>query len=314
MATSFLTALRDRFPESAIDVIISKGIEGLKNFMPYVNHFYLFSKATYPGLIGNYKFGREMARQKSYDFYFCLPFSFSSALTGFFARCTRRIGHRTEHRGFLFTDRYRLPDGLHVVEDYMNLLDNFFGEKVTFRPPKLTFGEPVNFKLPEGDYIVLNACSGPPSRFIPAEKSASIIVEVKRKYTCRIVLTGGPNEVEYIGLIENSLKDEVKVINLAGKTSITELGWVLKNAKAMITTDSGNAHFANAVGTPTVVLFGAGLQSRCHPYNDDIFRPLQLLDLECVPCRSEHCKFGDNRCLSGIENIKIFEALDDLLR
>jgi len=254
-----------------------------------------------------------ISKQAKYDLFFCLPSSFSAALTGFFTKSKKRIGHNTESRGFLFTNKYPLPPNLHVVEDYLNLLDNFFGEKIEFEPPTLEFEKPVDFYLPESQYLVLNVCSGPPSRFIPVAKSVNIIHELYARYNCKIILTGAPNEVDYIGQIEGLVKEEADVFNLAGKTSIIELGWVLKNAKAMITTDSGNAHYANATGTKTVVLFGAGLQSRCQPFNDKIFRPLQLLDLECVPCRFEHCKFGDNRCLANIDSSAIIASLDELI-
>jgi ADP-heptose:LPS heptosyltransferase len=141
-----------------------------------------------------------------------------------------------------------------------------------------------------------------------------LIDEINDRYPHPIVLTGAPFEKEYLDEITEKVKHKNQVLNYAGKTSIIELGWVLKHARVMITTDSGNAHYANAVGTPSVVLFGAGLQSRCHPYNKDILRSLQLLDLECVPCRSEQCKYGDNRCLTNIENEQIFAALDELIK
>ena len=247
MASAFLVALKRQFPDATIDVIMAKGLEGLKAFMPYVNHIYLFSKKEYSGPFGNYKFGREIAKYLKYDLFFCLPHSFSSAIAGFFTNSKRRIGHNTENRGFLFTDKYKLPPGLHVVEDYLNLLENYLGEKVTFNPPKLEFTENIDFSLPEKDYIVLNVRSGPPSRFIPIPKAVEIIKSLKEKYPYEVVLTGAPFEKEYIDEIADQVDADYPVINLAGKTSIIELGWVLKNAIAMITTDSGNAHFANAL-------------------------------------------------------------------
>ena len=313
MATSFLLALKKYFPNSKVDVILAKGISELKYFMPYINHFHEFSKTEYSGVIGNYKFGKMISKHEIYDLYFCLPFSFSSAISGFFTKSQKRIGHNTENRGFLFTNSYRLPSGLHVVEDFLNLLENFLGKKIDYDAPKLEFQNAIEFNLPGKDYIVLNVRSGPPSRFIPISKAVEIIKVLKEKYPYEIVLTGAPFEKEYIDEIEVNVTSNYPVINLAGKTSIIELGWVLKNATAMISTDSGNAHFANALGTKTVVLFGAGLQSRCHPYNKELLRSLQLLDLDCVPCRSEHCKSNDNRCLANIENDSIVAAMEELM-
>lgn len=313
MSTSFLKAVKSHFPESQLDVIMGKGIKDLRFFMPYIDHVYEFSKKEYPGPIGNYKFGRMISKKETYDLFFCLPFSFSSAISGFFSSSKTRVGYSTEGRGVLFNSSFKLEPDLHVVEDYIGLLENYLAKKIHFDPPQLEINQAIDFALPDEEYIVLNVRSGPPSRFIPISKSVEIIKTITGKYPYPIVLTGAPFEKDYINEIENQVKQKYPVTNLAGKTSIIELGWVLKNAKAMITTDSGNAHFANALGTKTIVLFGAGLQSRCHPYNKKIFRPLQLLEMECVPCRSEKCKYGDNRCLSNIDDRLILNSLQELL-
>ena len=314
MASSFLDAVKNYYPESQLDVIMAKGITDLKFFMPEIDHVYEFSKNEYSGLKGNYKFGRMIARNDQYDLFFCLPFSFSSAISGFFSSSKIRVGYNTEGRGLLFNKSYKLPPDLHVVEDYIGILEQFLDRKIHFSPPQLVINESIDFALPDKDYIVFNVRSGPPSRFIPITKAVELIKVLKEKYPYAIVLTGAPFEKNYINEIEDQVKADFPVINLAGKTSIIELGWVLKNATAMITTDSGNAHFANALGTKTVVLFGAGLQSRCHPYNKKIFRPLQLLEMECVPCRSELCKYNDNRCLANIENDLILKSMEELLK
>jgi ADP-heptose:LPS heptosyltransferase len=213
----------------------------------------------------------------------------------------------------LLTDAYDLPPGLHVVEDYLSLLSLYLNKDIEPDPPELSLPNDLSFALATDNYVILNVRSGPPSRFIPVAKAVEIIKAIKSSYPYDIVLTGAAHEKEYIDEIERRVTPEYPIINLAGKTSIPELGYVLQRAKVMITTDSGNAHFANALGTGTVVLFGAGLQSRCHPYKKDLVRALQLLDLDCVPCRSETCKFGDNRCLANIDNASILAAVDELL-
>jgi ADP-heptose:LPS heptosyltransferase len=45
-------------------------------------------------------------------------------------------------------------------------------------------------------------------------------------------------------------------LNLAGRTNLAELGWLLKCARVSITRDTGPSHLAAAVGCPVVVIFG----------------------------------------------------------
>lgn len=45
-------------------------------------------------------------------------------------------------------------------------------------------------------------------------------------------------------------------LNLMGKTDLGELAWLLKQARVLVTNDSGPAHLAAAVGCPVVAIFG----------------------------------------------------------
>ena len=314
MAAYFLRAIKEIYPGSQLDVIIAKGLTDLLTLMPYVDNYHEFSKQDYSGPMGNYRYGKYIAGKQKYDLFFCLPFSFSSALSGFFTGSKERIGYNTEHRGFLFTQGVIRPKGFHIVKEFNYLLESSTGKNVVFKPLNFQPEEIPGFDLSPNRKLVLNIKSGPPSRSIPVTKAISIVEEVLKRYKHDIILTGAPNESEYISKVKNEFTDESRVVNLAGKTSIPELVFVISKADCMITTDSGNAHIANATGTPTVVLFGAAHPHRAKPFDQSISRTLRRDDLDCVPCESEHCKFGDNRCLANIKNASIMEALDDLIR
>jgi heptosyltransferase II len=45
-------------------------------------------------------------------------------------------------------------------------------------------------------------------------------------------------------------------LNLSGATDLGELGWLLKQARVLVTNDSGPAHLAAAVSCPVVTIFG----------------------------------------------------------
>ena len=47
-----------------------------------------------------------------------------------------------------------------------------------------------------------------------------------------------------------------RFLNIAGKTDLAELGWLLKHARVLVTRDTGPSHLAAAVGCPVVVIFG----------------------------------------------------------
>lgn len=313
MAGYFLRAVKEFYPNSQLDVIVAKGLEDLLDFMPYVDHAYPFSKKEYNGPIGNFRYGKMISKKEKYDLFFCLPFSFSSALSGFFTRSKKRIGYNTEHRGFLLTNPARRPSGLHIVEEFNYLLEQNSGKKVLFKPLDFKPDHQVSFELSTNRKIVINVKSGPPSRSIPIKKAIKLTRDFLSHFPHDVVLTGAPNETDYISQIKKAFHDNDRVVDLSGQTTIKELAYAISIADCMVTSDSGNAHMANAVGTPTVVLFGAAHEHRAKPYHKTISRVLKLTDLECVPCESEQCKYGDNRCLANIENATIIKAMKELM-
>ena len=71
----------------------------------------------------------------------------------------------------------------------------------------------------------------------------------------------------------------------------------------MITTDSGPAHVANALGTPTIVLFGAGNENNTAPYNKNNSTIIRFGQLPCEPCVNNVCKvYGTPECLLRLDD------------
>jgi ADP-heptose:LPS heptosyltransferase len=67
------------------------------------------------------------------------------------------------------------------------------------------------------------------------------------------------------------------VINLAGKTSLESLMYVLEQVDLLITNDSGPMHIAAALKKPLVALFSGGYPAVFGPYGDPLrFRILEM--------------------------------------
>jgi ADP-heptose:LPS heptosyltransferase len=89
--------------------------------------------------------------------------------------------------------------------------------------------------------------------------------------------------------------------NLAGRTSLTALGALLRRACVMVTVDSGPMHLGAALGTPLVALFGPTAPARTGPYGRGPRRVLQEA-LPSVPCLSRRCRIPDDRlCMRSLD-------------
>lgn len=301
MSAAFVQAVRECYPGADTDLIVKKGFEPLTAFFPAHNRHYVFSKEEYKGLTGARTFGKMIRKEKPYDLFFCLPDSLSSAVMAFYSGAAKRIGYKKEGRGIFLTAAYSKPKGLHRVEEYLALLDRFTGNTSGKVPVTLN-----RMGHERTDHVVININSEATSRRLPAEKAIRMINAVRRSCGNPLLLIGGPKDLAHVQAVYDSLDDKKDIRLLAGKAGLTELSGLLQSARVLLSTDSGPAHLANALGTPVVVLFGAGNENNTAPFNKDLCTVIRLGQLDCEPCVSNTCKkYGLPECLLRLDEQKI---------
>lgn len=69
----------------------------------------------------------------------------------------------------------------------------------------------------------------------------------------RVILTGTESERPILREVESGMARTV--INLCGRTSLGSLAALIRNAAVLVSNDTGAAHLADALGTPSVVVF-----------------------------------------------------------
>jgi ADP-heptose:LPS heptosyltransferase len=110
------------------------------------------------------------------------------------------------------------------------------------------------------------------ARCWPAERWARVIA-AERSAGRRVVVTGGPDErVRARWIAATSGLDDADV--LAGRTSVSELAATIAVAGRVVCGDTGVAHLATALGTPSLVLFGPTSPARWGPPDRAIHRVL----------------------------------------
>lgn len=296
MAVGFIRQLEAFFPGAEVSVIAKKGIDTLLPFFPPLKHSFVFSKEEYSGLKGLWKFGRALRQKEKFDLFFCLPDSFSSAFMGRATGARQRVGYKNEVRQVFLTHSYTKPAGLHRVEEYVRLLEQFTGRKAEAIPVFL------RHHFPKQDYVVANINSEASSRRLTADKAVEMLASVRAAIPQKIVLVGAPKEKEFVDEVVNRLPDKNRIESVAGKTSLSQLAELLASARLMFTTDSGPAHLANALGTQTIVLFGAGNENNTAPYNAALRTVVRLGQLSCEPCTKNVCmRYGLPQCLERLD-------------
>ena len=88
----------------------------------------------------------------------------------------------------------------------------------------------------------------------------------------RIVLTGSRDEIGRNRDLARLL--DVPPMDLTGRTSLDELGEVLRHARLLVSNDTGVAHLAVALDVPSVVVFTGSDRDRWGPLDTERHRPV----------------------------------------
>ncbi len=87
----------------------------------------------------------------------------------------------------------------------------------------------------------------------PMDRYRVVIREAAERFGLGVAVIGGAEETSRAAA---ELPAGLPIANLVGRLSLRQLAALLQRTRLLISNDSGPAHLAAAVGTPTVVLFG----------------------------------------------------------
>jgi heptosyltransferase-2 len=141
----------------------------------------------------------------------------------------------------------------------------------------------------------------------PAVKVASLCDQLKGK----IVLLGGREDEETGNIIQGLSSAEI--VNLCGKQSINESAVIIKNAKKVLSNDTGLMHIAAAFKKDIVSFWGSNIpEFGMYPYQTNKFIA-EVKPLSCRPCSKlgkKKCPKGHFRCMNDIDQKAILQYLE----
>ncbi len=126
----------------------------------------------------------------------------------------------------------------------------------------------------------------------------------------KVVLLGDKAQLSWANDLARSIGG-TGLVNLVGRTTLTELVAVLKSASAAVGPDSGPGHIAAAVDTPFVTLFGPTSPARTAPfgYEDLVVRS----ETACAPCYQKRCPERMPQCMFDIDAAEVMQKVSAAL-
>ena len=258
-------------------------------------------------------------RKDSYDCVIDLTDGDRSAFISVVSGAPIRIGfnHERRWRGKCYTHCLEGAYGtMHMVEYHSKALEAlgiydppenpqfFLSEKDEKETLELLDG----LELSGSKWVMIHPAARYWFKAWPPDRFAALADElVKKGY--KVVLIGNQKESE---VEREVLKfSNSPIISLIGKTSLLQLGGLMKHCHLFVGNDAGPMHMAAAVGCPVVALFG--------PSDPAVWGPrgkkttVLYKGVDCTGCFHPGCFRGEASCMKLITVDEVLQAVDACL-
>ena len=261
----------------------------------------------------------KILRTHSFDAIILFTNSFSSALESKLSNIGHRFGYTKDCRGFLLSEKYHPEEQtkkLHHRFYYSALTKKFFGFDNDSDIPKLRkVSIPPNILEKNGweqgrPAIGINpgAAYGSAKRWLPERFAETAEHFLNKKYQV-IVFSGKGSEADNANRVAQKMKN---VINLSGKTTLSELIESISFCDLFLTNDSGPMHIASALGIPLTAIFGPTDAVSTSP-SGGIYN-IVTTNEPCSPCMKRECPLKHHNCMKNISSTMVIDALEELER
>ncbi len=330
LSLTVVRALKRTYPQAEIDLLAIPASARVATFDPNLSEIITYDPNIWrrPQALlrpQNWRAARALLgrmRSRHYDLAISVYSSWAAVLA-LASGATRRVGYGREGYPGFMTDSVRggIPgrsrhyaplDNRHEV-DYCLELARAAGATLTQadRIPRLYVDEQTRQELeqllsragaqPDKALIVchINSNNGQSKRW-PIPYWALLIDRLISREGAQVVLTGAPADLPQIEAVIRQMQEQA--LNLAGKTSLTQLTALLSRADLLISGDSGPLHMGVACGTAIIGIYGPTNPALCGPVSPaaSVLRS----PIWCSPCynarETADCRFYTTQCMKNI--------------
>lgn len=324
LSTPVIKALRDNYPNAYIAMMVSPYGKNIVEDNPYLDEVIIYDKdGKHKSWQRSLKFARNL-KKKRFDLAVILHPTNRVHLITFFAGIPHRVGYDRKF-GFLLTDRIKHTKQLgekHELEYALDLV-RYLGiepkDKALVLPIKPESEEWAQ-ELFEQEGIkktdrllAIHPAASCPSKIWPNERFANVADRLIERYGFKVLVVAGPKDLTVAGNIIKHMHNPV--INLSGKTSVSQLASILKRCNLFISNDSGPVHIASSVGTPVISVFGRKQKGLSPVRWGPTGKKDKVLhkDVGCIECLAHNC-IKEFACLKAITVDDVVSAADSILR
>lgn len=260
---------------------------------------------------------RALLKPYSFDIALDVQGLFLTGILTLLSGAKRRIGIHERHEGnrFFMTEMAPDIDDPHKIRRYMTALkplgieDLALGPSIVLTPDLKRFSS--EFWKRHGirasrPILMVNVRTTWPDKNWQPECFGSALRDLPARI--QIVFCGTKDDIPYIRQAQSHVRES---LSIAGETGLMELAALFESATLLLTCDTGPLYMAEAVGLPTLSLWG--------PTHPSIYGPLSpghhfiLSPHSCTGCCKTKCRHHTNACMNAIDPAAVSRKLRSLL-
>lgn len=298
--TPAFKAIKEHYPNSFLGVVVARRCAPILKNNPYIDKIYeLDEKKEEKSIFAKIAFIRKI-RSEQFNRSFFFHRSFTKTLLIFLAGVKKRTGYAYQKRRRLLNDRIITitKDSVHKQNYYLNILEKS-GIKITDLNCKVYIqNKTISSKRKTSKCLIgINPFSNWPPKDWPLANYKKLLEILLNNNFDTLFLITSAKKSEKIKETFKKLKNNV--VDLSGKTTLSQLASLYSRLDLVISGDSGPLHLAAAVNTSYIAIFGPTHPNCTKPITKTsgqiLFKNYQCL----APCYEKTCP-KNYQCINEI--------------
>jgi lipopolysaccharide heptosyltransferase II len=322
MAIPLLRALRLRYPKAEIILVANEFAQDIFAGADLVNDIVTvnFPWSTYDYSLKNIRdFWKKMCklRGRGIDLAIDAQIDVRNAFAMFMIGAKRSLGYALTGGGRFLTDAPPYPANVsNLLEARLSLLNYLHincADKSTslpILPANVAFAESFLkiSNLSKDKFVCIHPGASKREKLWSALNFAEVINYLYSKGYQPVIIEGPLD-----GDIVNAIQKAVVYTIPCFKGTIAQVMALISLARLLICLDSSAIHFAGAVGTPALAIYGPQPPSLTKPFASNI-EVVWNDSLNCRPCEYGVCKHGvNNKCMESIKPKQVIEEINKII-
>ena len=288
-----VTAIKALFPDCKIDYVTKKNFKVLLEACPAIDEVFLLEDSLHAL--------RRKINLAQYDAILDLHNNLRTRLLfGFHLKRVFRFPKNNLEKWLLTTFKIFPKKREHVVERYLSTLSDLVSDwpinTATHQysiPAAAQFDIQARYHLVPKAYVAIAIGAQFATKRLPTD----MLIDLVKKIDGPVLLLGGKEDQAASSAILDACQGQ-HLVTAVGLTNIHESAWLVKNARILLTHDTGLMHIGASFDVPLHVIWGNTIRDfGMYPYRldqEEVFQ-YEVTGLSCRPCS----KIGHQSCPKG---------------